>query len=431
MNKFFMIGLSVAITAFIASNAILLFSDKSIAEKKVYISEYERTYTSTYTERLPKEAVTAPLGVTEIFIQDSEAVDQWIVNEGDYVQAGSELAMLNESESEEQRAIWEAQQSALQSELSEIQNAKRSLESERSSKNRPTNNSSTDRDTVTNKDGNTVELDLSVSLEVEVPQDGSYAAGIAEAEQRIAAIETQLAVINAQLDQSTANPALISPIEGIVGNIDTDSQPMSIEIYSNEKLLRTYAVEEEWMDVTAEDGVFVQIDGVAQAMSATVLSVSQLPAQDSKWLEAYRALDPVDQNNPIAIYEVLIITDEPITDTVPYGKTANASILINEASDAVALKEALLYDRYDGSAKTFILNSMGRTEAVAVDIAFDLEGKAILNNGVQPGTTVIAHDRDRFAKGPRAFLPFPGNRPDMEYARSVNWRNYVEYLLAR
>lgn len=431
MNKFFMIGLSIAVTAFIASNAILLFSDKSLVDKKVYISEYERTYTSTYTERLPKEAVTAPLGVTEVFIQDSEAVEQWIINEGDYVQAGSQLAMLNESESEEQRAIWEAQQSALESELSEIQNTKRALESERPRQTRPTTNSSSDRDTVTNEDGNTVELDLSVSMEVEIPQDGSYAAGIAEADQRIAAIETQLAVISAQLDQSMANPALISPIEGIVGDIDTDSQPMSVEIYSTEKLIRTYVIEEEWMDVSPEDRVFVQIDGLAQAMSATVQSVSQLPAQDSKWLEAYRSLDPVDQHNPIAIYEVLIITDEPITDTVPYGKTANASIIINEASDAVALKEAWLYDRYDGSAKTYILNRFGRTEAVAVDIAFDLDGKAVLNSGVQPGATAIEHDRHRFAKGPRAFLPFPGTKPDVEYAKTVNWRNYIEYLLAR
>ncbi|WP_033541590.1 hypothetical protein [Planococcus sp. CAU13] len=431
MNKFFMIGLSIAITAFIAANAILLFSDKSIVDKRVYISEYERTYTNTYTERLPKEAVTAPLGATEIFIQDTEAIEQWIINEGDYVEAGTELALLNESESEEQRAIWEAQQSALEAELSEVQSAMSELKSSRPSSSSPTAGSSSNRDTVTNEDGNTVELDLSVTVDVEVPQDGTYAAGIAEAEQRIAAIETQLAVVNAQLDQNTATPALISPIEGIVGKIDTDTQPMSIEIYSNEKLLRTYVIEEEWMDVNAEDRVFVHVEGIAQGMNARVLRVSQLPAEESKWLEAYRALDPVDQKNPIAIYEVLIMTDEPIADIVPYGKTANTSIVINEAADAVALKEAWLYDRYDGSAKTFILNEAGRTEAVSVNIAFDLDGKAILSDGVQPGATVIDHDRDRFEKGPRAFLPFPSIQPDMEHAKNTNWRKYVEFLLAR
>nr|WP_084226106.1 hypothetical protein [Planococcus salinarum] len=59
MNKYFAIGLSIAITAFLAANAILLFSERSQVPKKLYISEYERTYTSSYSEKLPKEAITA------------------------------------------------------------------------------------------------------------------------------------------------------------------------------------------------------------------------------------------------------------------------------------------------------------------------------------------------------------------------------------
>ncbi|WP_422123988.1 efflux RND transporter periplasmic adaptor subunit [Planococcus sp. X10-3] len=440
MNKYFAIGLSIAITAFLATNAILLFSDKSLVPKKVYISEYERTYTSNYTEKLPKEAVTAPLGATEIFIQDSDAIEQWIINEGDYVEAGTELALLNESQSEEQRAIWQVQESALLGELLEVQNAIRNLETARSrqSSSNPSSdsNTSTSRDTVTTEEGDTVELDVNVSwstsLNVEVPQDGTYAAGIAEAEQRIAAIETELAVVAAQLDQNTANPALVSPIEGIVGKIDARSEPMSVEIYSNEKLFMTYVIEEEWSEVNAEDRVFVHVDGITQAMPARVHSISQLPAGNSKWLEAYRALDPVDQANPIAIYEVLIITDEPITDAVPYGKTANASIIINEATDAVALTDAWIFDRYDGTGKTFVLNENGRAEALPVSIAFGLDGKAILSDGVQPGATVVDNELLRkFGSAPLTFVPFPSIQPDMEHAENTYWRKYVEYLLAR
>lgn len=432
MNKYFVIGLSIAISAFLATNAILLFSEKSQVPKKVYISEYERTYTSTYTEKLPKESVTAPLGATEIFIQDTEAIEQWIINEGDYVEAGTELAILNEAESEEQRAIWQAQETALRSELQEVQGTLQNLERERPRQQTSTPNTSTNRDTVTNADGETIELDISVSMEVEVPQDGSYAAGIAEAEQRIAAIETDLAVIEAQLDQNTATPSLISPIEGIVGKIDARSEPMSIEIYSNEKLFMTYVIEEEWIDVNVDDRVFVHVDGITKAMPGRVHRVSQLPADNSKWLEAYRALDPVDQPNPIAIYEVLIITDEPITDAVPYGKTANASIIINEASDAVALNDSWIFDRYDGIGKTFILNEEGRAEEVPVTIDFGLNGKAVLSEGVVAGQTVVDNDLlRRYGPSPLTFLPFPSIQPDTEHAKNTNWRKYVEYLLAR
>lgn len=432
MNKYFAIGLSIAITAFLAANAILLFSDKSIVPKKLYINEYERTYTSSYTEKMPKEAVTAPLAATEIFIQDSDAIEQWIINEGDYVEAGTELAVLNEAESEEQRAIWEAEEDALDDELSEVRSVLKELETARSRESQPTTGSSTNRDTVTTSEGDTVELDVNVSLDVEVPQDGSYAAGIAEAEQRIAAIETQSAVIKAQLDQNTAKPALISPIEGVVGKIDAGSEPMSIEIYSSEKLFMTYVIEEEWLEVNVDDRVFLHVDGIAQAMPGTVLRKSQLPANDSKWLDAYRALDPVDQANPIAIYEVLIITEEPITDAVPYGKTANASIIINEAADAVALKDAWIFDRYNGTGNVFVLNEEGRAEEVPVTIAFGLDGKAVLSDGVQPGTTVVDSEiLRRFSSALQAFLPFPSIQPDMEHAKNTYWRKYVEYLLAR
>ena len=440
MNKYFAIGLSIAITAFLAANAILLFSERSQVPKKLYISEYERTYTSSYTEKLPKEAITAPLGATEIFIQDSAAIEQWIINEGDFVEAGTELALLNEAESEEQRAIWEAEEAALEDELTEVRSTLRDLETARSRQSSSSSDSdsdtSTSRDTVTNGEGDTVELDVNVSLSlttnVEVPQDGSYAAGIAEAEQRIASIETQLAVVQAQLDQNTAKPALVSPIGGVVGKIDAGSMPMSIEIYSNEKLFMTYVVEEEWLDVNVDDRVFVHVDGLAQAMPGKVLSVSQLPAKNSKWLDAYRALDPVDQPNPIAIYAVRIITEEPIAEAVPYGKTANASIIINEAADAVALKDTWIFDRYNGTGNAFVLNEEGRAEAVPVTIAFDLEDKAVLSSGVVAGATVVDNDLlRRFATAPQAFIPFPSIQPDLEHAKNTYWRKYVEYLLAR
>lgn len=432
MNKYLAIGLSIAVTTFLAANAILLFSEKSWIPKKLYISEYERTYTSSYTERLPKEAITAPLGATEIFIQESDAVEQWIINEGDYVEAGTELALLNEAESEEQRAIWEAEKEALDDELTEVRSVLRDLETASSRQSRPTTGSTSNSDTVTTAEGDTVELDVNVSLEVEVPQDGSYAAGIAEAEQRIAAIETELAVVEAQLDQNTAKPALISPIEGVVGKIDAGSMPMSIEIYSSEKLFMTYVVEEQWLEVNVDDRVFIHVDGLAMAMPGKVLRKSQLPADNSKWLDAYRALDPVDQNNPIAIYEVLMMTEEPIADAVPYGKTANASIIVNEAADAVALKDAWIFDRYNGAGKAFVLNEEGRAEAVPVTIAFDLEGKAVLSEGVQGGSTVVDNDLlRRFATAPQAFMPFPSIQPDMEHAKTTTWRKYIEYLLAR
>lgn len=432
MNRFFFIGLSIAITAFIAANFLLLFGEKSVLPKTFYVAETERAYTHTYTEKLPKEAVTAPNRTTEIYVQEREAIDQWLVKEGDTVQAGSELASLNEAETEEQRAIWEAERDALQNELSEVELSLSNLVLERPVAADPYTDNQTYNDSFVNENGDTTDVNVNVDLGVDVPQDAPYAAAIAEAEQHIASIQSKLAVIEAQLNQSLANPALISPEEGVVASVNRDSEPMSVEIYSNDKIFITYVLEDEWQEVAADDRVMVHVDGMDQAVSGTVLAVSPLPAVDSKWLEAYNALDPVDQKNPIAIYEVRIAADTPVDGTVPFGATANAEIVTEEAPDAVAVPEPWIFDRNADSGSVLQLQTDGRAANIPVTVSFDVDGKAVLSEGIAPGT-ITANEKTirNFQGSPKVFVPFPSNQPNYEFAKSTNWRKYVEYLLAR
>lgn len=432
MNKFFFIGLSIAITAFIAANALLMFGEKSIISKNIYVSEYERAYPNTYTEKLPKEAVAAPRDTMQIYVQEREAIEQWVVSEGDVVQAGSELALLNEVESQEQRTLWESEQRALEAEKSEVQNTLRELESAQSKQSGSESESASDRSSVTNEDGDTIEFNVDLSVGVEVPQDGSYATGIAQANQRLAAIDSQLAVIDAQLSQSLSNPALVSPVEGIVAKVNRDSNPLSVEIYSTEKTFMTYVLEDEWQDVAAQDRVFIQAEGLEAAIPGTVLSVSEIPAEDSRWLKAYRALDPKEQANPIAFYEVQILADEPITENIPFGSTANAEITINEAVDAVAIPQPWIFDRQDTNGSTYVLNEEGYGPIAPVTINFDVNSKAVLSDGVGVGAIVLKDDSLReYKSAPKVFMPFPSEQPDYEFAKNTNWRKYVEYFLAR
>ena len=54
LNKWVTIGLSIAIAAFLGANAILLFSEKSIIPKTIYVHDYERVATGSFEEQLPK-----------------------------------------------------------------------------------------------------------------------------------------------------------------------------------------------------------------------------------------------------------------------------------------------------------------------------------------------------------------------------------------
>lgn len=432
MNRFFFIGLSVAVIAFLTANSLLMFGEKSILPKSVYVSDYEQAYTNAYETNLYKEALTAPQGTVEIYVQDHEALQQWMVGEGDSVTAGSELATLNEAETEEQRAIWETQKTALEGQQTEVRSSLATLQQARAAQGGPVSQDAADNSEITNEDDETIQFDVNVSVGVAVPQDGSYAAGIAQAEQQLASIDSQLAVLNAQLAQNLSNPAVISPVDGTVAKINRDTEPLSIEIYSNEKVFLSYVLEDEWPLVEVADIVQIEGEGIEGIASGTVQRVSEMPAEDSKWLEAYHQLDPKEQNNPLAYYEVRIVADVPIDNTMPFGSNVNTAITMDSAEDAVALPTAWLFD-YDGAAgKTHTLNINGRPQTLAVTTDFEDGAKTVLSEGPEAGTVVINENKlVGFTSPPKVFMPFPDRQPDFEYAKNTYWRSYVEYLLAR
>ena len=432
MNRFFYVGLSVAVVAFLTANTLLMFGDKSILPKSVYVSDYEQVYTHTYETNLFKEALTAPQGTVEIYVQNHEALQQWMVSEGDSVTAGSELAMLNEAETEEQRAIWETQKTALEGQLTEVKSSLATLQQARAAQGGPVSQDASDNSEITNENDETIKFDVNVSVGVAVPQDGSYAAGIAQAEQQMASIESQLAVLNAQLAQSLSNPSVISPVDGTVAKINRDTEPLSIEIYSTEKVFLSYVLEDEWPLVEVGDPVKIDGEGLDGIHTGTIQSVSEMPAEESKWLEAYHQLDPKEQNNPLAYYEMRIVVDTPIENPIPFGSNVNTSITLETAEDAVALPTAWLFD-FDGvEGKTHTLNINGRPKEMAVAADFEDGAKTVLSEGPEAGTVIINEDKlEVFVSPPKVFMPFPDRQPNFEYAKSTYWRAYVEYLLAR
>lgn len=432
MNKFYFVGLSVAVVAFLTANALLMFGEKSILPKSVYVNEYEQTYAHTYTKQLFKEALTAPEGTVEMYVQDNEALQQWTVKEGDTVSAGSELAVLNEAETEDQRSVWETQKTALEAQRKEVNASLATLQQAKAAQGGAVSRDATNNSEIKNEDDETIKFDVNVSVGVAVPQDGSYAAGIAQAEQQLASIDSQLAVLNAQLAQSSSNPSVISPVDGTVAKINRDTEPLSIEIYSNEKVFVSYVLEDEWPLVQVADSVNIQGQGIDGIVTGTVQSVSEMPAEKSKWLEAYHQLDPKEQNNPLAYYEIRIVADAPIEQALPYGTNVNTAITLESAEDAVALPMTWLVD-YDGTTgKAQLLNINGRPQALPVTTDFEDGTIAVLSEAPEVGTIVIHEEQlAQFTAPPKVFMPFPSRQPDFEEAKNTYWRAYVEYLLAR
>ncbi|WP_019412594.1 efflux RND transporter periplasmic adaptor subunit [Paenisporosarcina sp. TG20] len=431
MNKWVTIGIAIVISAFLATNAILLFSDKSIISKRVYTNDYEMVATADYEEKLPKESLVAPLSVSTVYVESEDAIKDWLVKEGDVVTAGQELATLNTSTADQQRNLWESELEALESQLTETNRTISSLRSDRANADNSNNSNENVTDNV-NEDieEQTVNVDINVNvgLDVEVQQDGFYALAISQAEQKQSEINQQIAVVEAQLAQE-GTVAILSPVEGFVSAIRDENDRLAIEIYSTERIVVTYATDEQWQVVQVNDRVRIQADGKDQSIEGVVTSISQVPATTSDFLTAYKALDPKESINPLAYYEVRIQPNESI-DQLPFGNNTNAMVIVNEAQQAVSVRTAWLYNRAEQSAVAYMLNPQGHAVKTPVTIGFDWKMRSIISNGIESESIIIdepkIHD---YRYAPAIFMPMPMETPTWKSIKETDWKVYVKHLL--
>lgn len=420
MNKRLSITVAIIVSLFIAVNVHLLFSKKSMVPESVYVHQYERMTAGHHEEELLKEGLITPEDIYTVYVGDDETIDSWLVKEGDPVQVGDEIALLQTERAKSQLATWEAEEEGLLEQRDSIESTIASLESDRGSAG---NNSSHVNTTETPGDS---DVELTVDVQVDVHQDGAFAQAIAEAERELAEIDRKLAVVQTQLAQDATRPALISPVNGTVSKVFKHGFTLAADVYSDVKLVTTYVQLEEWQKIEAGDSVRIAENSLETAMEGTVHSVSEVPATDSRWREAYDKLDPKERNNPLDVYEITIKPDEELS-SLPFGANVNAAIIVDEA-DAVSVKIHWLEAYMKDSALVWKLDKNGRAAKTQVTVPFIDDSRAVITEGLTTGDVAIYNRKfDEFNNVSGVFLPFPLELPSKKDWRTFGWKNYVKY----
>lgn len=431
LNKLWNIAVAVAVTAFIATNLILLYGQKSLVPKYVYAPETERMVAGHYTEKLSKEGLVIPDMVYTAYIDREATVGEWLVEEGETVTAGQPIANLDTGRMESQRSIWQSEKKALEAQERDLESSLSQLEQERRSAESGTNSSTNERLDNSGADNGSPIVDLSVDVQVDVPQGGAYAHAIAAAENQLADIRRQLTVVEAQLEQSGETLSLVSPADGTVAKVHRQGEQLAVDVYSTERTILTYAAGEEWQDIEQEDRVFIQASGLEGVIEGSVHSVSEVEAPESKWLDAYRTLDQRNVNNPLAYYEVRILPNEDIS-VLPFANNVNAVIYTEEAYDAVAVKSEALTDKSRDEAIVTVIDNEGYAKNVPVITPFDWKGQSIITDNLYEGDFVITGPiYDRTISPPAVILPMPLEWPSKEEWKAHDWRDYMHFILFR
>ncbi|WP_252501967.1 efflux RND transporter periplasmic adaptor subunit [Sporosarcina sp. Marseille-Q4943] len=420
MNKRLSITVAIIISLFIAVNVHLLYSNKSTVPKSLYVHKYERMTPGHHEEEIPKEGLVTPEDVYTVYVGDDEVIESWLVKEGDQVQVGDEIALLQTARAESQLAAWEAEEEGLLEQRDAIESTIASLESERGSARK---NSSHVNTTETPGDS---EVELNVDVQVDVHQDGAFAQAIAEAERELSDIDRKLAVVQTQLEQDATRPALISPVDGTVSKVHKHGFTLAADIYSDAKFVTTYVQLDEWQKIEEGNSVRIQESHLDEVIEGTVHSISEVPATDSRWREAYDKLDPKERNNPLDLYEITIMPLEQL-HSLPFGVNVNASIIVNEA-DAVSVKIHWLEAHVKNSAVAWKLDEQGRAAKTNVTVPFITNNRAVITEGLTTGDVAIYNRNiDETDNLSNVFLPLPLELPSKSDWRTFGWKNYVKY----
>ena len=425
MNKLQNSAIALVVAVFVALNLYLMYSEKSIIPKSVYVSDYERMTENDYKEVLPKEGLVAPAEVFTIAADERNAIDTWLVDEGYSVTVGEELASLQTEQADAQRAVWESerdallqQQSAVDSTISELETADQTDSSDSSNSDR----AQADEDT---------KVELNVDVKVDVNQNGSYAQAIAEAKRDMADIDRRLQVVESQLEQNPANPSLISPVDGIVARVNSESERPTIVIYSNEQVIETYAEDEEWSELESGDEAVLGAKGTEGTVDGAVESIDQVPAQPNEFLDAYKQLAKKNVTNPLAYYKVQLATNGEEIEA-PFGTHVHTKITTNVAQDATAVKSKWVTNVDLESAFVWRLDENGYAVTQEVEAPFEHLDRSVITDGILEGDVVV-HDssiRDQ-ESAPRVFFPMPFDWPTKAEWKSFGWKSYAKVLLMK
>lgn len=412
MKKWFILLFSLVISLFIAVNSYLVFSEESPVAKTKIVKQSFIAQEEDIRQEIEKPSYLAPREIVTLYVNDEEAIEQWLIQEGDTIQAGDELVLLETERIDGQVDAWVAEQSALQTQRERIEDTVAMLESERSN---------ADSEESLNSSLSQLEEELNLEFNVKMDQRGSYAQAIAEAERELASIDRQLNMLDYQIDQSYVRPAIISPISGVVARVDRHSDRPTIDIYSETADLVTYVTEEEWEDLMLGNDVLITYDEFEERGEGTLDRLDTIPAQASSTLELFeKAFDDEQMQN---LYEVRV---DPLgtVEQQLYGKRYDIALIGQEAVDSVVVPLDYIERETKNEGIVYVLNEEGIPTKRAITIDFILEDEAITMS-LAEGDVVLREALDLT----RVALPLKMTWPERQAWKTFGWKNYVKYFV--
>ncbi|WP_421050242.1 HlyD family secretion protein [Lysinibacillus sp. UGB7] len=403
----------IVIALLIGVNAYFVFKADSKVARSYFIGEFQRATTGDRVETVKKDTIVAP---AETYTISAEAKSLSAVNvkRGQEIHATDVLATYKTEEVDDELTKLEAERSAYETELSDLESALAQIESDFGGASDPKSSINTDQ--LSDK--------LNVNVKLELAQQNSPSTAVAILNRHIAEATRQVALMDAQIAQIQARQGVISPVDGVISKITEDAGTVTFEIYSSEKAMFAYLSEDEWQQVMAGQTVNFDLQHFKDELSGIVLA-KQMIATNNETTWANELAKSVKLPKPSS-YEVTLQPDDILAD-IPFSTVGKASIIVNEALDAYKVKSAWVRTAKNGVHRVYILGEDGKIRLEDIDVAFKTANSTIFTGYMDEGTPIITNEKRNILA--RSFRTMPLEKIEWQHFKEIGWKDYVKYIV--
>ncbi|KOS60767.1 efflux RND transporter periplasmic adaptor subunit [Lysinibacillus agricola] len=406
-------SLAIVLTMLLVSvNAYFVFKDDSKISRSYFIDEFQKAYIGTNTERVNKETIVAP-AETYTITADATSLSTVNVKRGQEVTLNDLLATYKTEEVDDELTKLEAERTAYENELSDLEDALSQIE-----------NDYDDTDPKSSINTDQINEKLSVTLKLELAQQNSASTAVAILNGHIAEANRQIALMDAQIEQIQSRQGLISPVDGIIASIKEEAGTVTFEIYSTEKTMLAYLSEDEWQKVSAGQTVDFKVNHLKDSLSGIVLEKQMIATtDDSIWGNelAKSAALPQPTN-----YEVALQQGDELED-IPFSTTGKASIIVNEASDSYKVDKSWVHAAKKKGKKIYIIGQDGKIELKDIHIDFKTAQSAIFTDNLNEGTPMLSDKKRNLSA--YSFRTMPVEKIQWQHFKKLDWKHYIKYII--
>ena len=403
----------VVVAILIGFNAYFVFKNDSKVARSYFIDEFQKANTGDHVERVNKETIVAP-AETYTISADATSLSAITVKRGQEVTATDLLATYKTEEVDDELTKLEAERTAYETELSDLESALAQIEADYGDASDPKSSINTDQ--ISDK--------LAVTVEMELAGQNSTSAAIAILNGHIAETTRHIALMDAQIAQIQARQGVVSPVDGVISNITEEADSVTFEIYSSEKAMLAYLSEDEWQKVLVGQNVNFELQHFEDELSGIVLEKQMLAtAKDSTWANelAKSAKLPQPSN-----YEVMLQQDG-VLEAIPFSTVGKASIIVNEAVDSYKVNNNWVKSSKEDVHSIYIVGQDGKIRLEEISVEFETAKSTIFTGYLDEGTPMLSYEKRNIMA--RSFRTMPVEKIEWQNFKELDWKQYIKYIV--